>query len=308
MTPAPSLVVFTVLSGLGLGLIVWIGLGFGPSDAEAPLFAWLASLGALVATGAGGVASAGHLARPDRAWRAFSQWRSSWLSREACLLVLTAGLFVVYAAVWVVLGHRLWGLGWAIAALAVATIYCTAMIYAQLPTVPRWSTAPTPALFLAFGALGGFLALETIGALSGGEAHGGRLLLALALGAGVTIWWQTAAAGAPRSVRGSTLESATGLGRMGRVRAFEPPHTGPNYLLEEMAFAVGRKRAHGLRWVGAALGFLAPAVLVVLSWALGDAVVTLALLAHLAGAAALRWLFFAEAEHVQALYYGASAR
>jgi DMSO reductase anchor subunit len=29
-----------------------------------------------------------------------------------------------------------------------------------------------------------------------------------------------------------------------------------------------------------------------------------ALLVHLAGMLALRWLFFAEAEHVQALYYG----
>jgi DMSO reductase anchor subunit len=30
----------------------------------------------------------------------------------------------------------------------------------------------------------------------------------------------------------------------------------------------------------------------------------LALVAHVTGMLALRWLFFAEAEHVQALYYG----
>ncbi|MEO0992924.1 MAG: DmsC/YnfH family molybdoenzyme membrane anchor subunit [Pseudomonadota bacterium] len=308
MTPAPSLIAFTVLSGLGLGLVAWLGLGFGPEAAEAPLFPWFACAGALVLTAAGGVASAGHLARPDRAWRAFSQWRSSWLSREACLLVLTAALFVLYAALWVIWDVRVWGLGWAVAALALATVYCTAMIYAQLATVPRWSVPPTPQLFIAFAAVGGFLGLEALAGLTGGEAHGGRLLLALALGAGVAIWWQTQAAGAPRSVKGSDLASATGLGRMGRVRAFEPPHTGANYLLEEMAFKVGRKRAWQLRWIGAALGFLAPAVLVVLSWAIGDPVIVLALLVHLAGAMALRWLFFAEAEHVQALYYGASAR
>ncbi len=31
---------------------------------------------------AGLLSSTGHLGRPERAWRAFSQWRSSWLSRE----------------------------------------------------------------------------------------------------------------------------------------------------------------------------------------------------------------------------------
>ncbi|PKL29993.1 MAG: hypothetical protein CVV45_19805 [Spirochaetae bacterium HGW-Spirochaetae-10] len=36
-----------------------------------------------IASGAGLIASGFHLGRPERALRAFSQWRSSWLSREA---------------------------------------------------------------------------------------------------------------------------------------------------------------------------------------------------------------------------------
>lgn len=223
-------------------------------------------------------------------------------------MVLALGAFSAYALAWAYTGARFWGLGWGAAALAVATVYCTAMIYAQLKTVPRWSVAPTPALFLVLSATGGFLALEAVTALAGGAAHGGRLLLALALAAGASVWWQTQAAGALRSATGTTLATATGLGRLGRLSAFEPPHTGTNYLLEEMAFAVGRRRAWQLRWIGALFGFLAPAVLVLLAYAIGDWLILPALLVHLVGVAALRWLFFAEAEHVQALYYGTAAR
>lgn len=301
MHPAPSLIVFTVVSGLGLGLLAWIGLGFG---AATPVFAWVGPGAGLALAALGGAASALHLARPDRAWRAFSQWRTSWLSREACLMVATLALFGLYAALWALFGLRLWGLGWLVAALALGTIYCTAMIYASLRTVPRWSVAPTPALFLTLALGGGFLAVEMLAALTGGEAHNGRVLLALALSGGVAIWWQTQAAGANRRSLGSDIGSATGLGGRGRVRAFEAPHTSSNYLLDEMAYQVGRKRAFALRRLGAILGFALPFALTLLALLLGDWLLGPALLAHLAGMLALRWLFFAEAEHVQALYYG----
>ncbi len=91
---------------------------------------------------------------------------------------------------------------------------------------------------------------------------------------------------------------------MGRVRSFEAPHTGTNYLLKEMAYEVGRRRAFELRRLGAVLGYLAPLVLSLLALLAGSWLMALALAAHVAGMLALRWLFFAEAEHVQALYYG----
>jgi len=304
MHPAPSIIAFTVLSGLGLGLVAWIGLGFGPAEG---LFPWIGSGLGLGLAALGGAASTGHLARPDRAWRAFSQWRSSWLSREACLMVATLGLFALYAAVWVLAGLRFWGLGWLVAALALATIYATAMIYAQLKSVPRWSVPPTPQLFLGLALAGGYLALGVAEGLAGAEAHSGRVLLALALAAGLWVWWQTAAAGARRSVGGSTLGTATGLGGLGRLRLFEPPHTGSNYLLDEMAFRVGRRRAWQLRLIGTALGFALPGLAALVSYLVGDWILSLGLVSHLAGMLALRWLFFAEAEHVQALYYGAPA-
>ena len=301
MHPAPSIVLFTVLSGLGLGQMVWLGLGLGPNDGP---FRWLASALALALAGAGGLASTGHLGRRDRAWRAFSQWRSSWLSREACLMIAAMAAFGLYAAIWCLGGVRVWGLGLAASGLSAATIYSTAMIYAQLKTVPRWSATPTPALFLATGLTGGLLAAGAAAGLVGAAVQGLLAALALVVTIGVVIWWQTSAAGAVRSVDGSTLETATGLGFMGKVRSFEAPHTGSNYLLNEMAYEIGRKRAYELRRIGAVLGLLLPLVFSVVALLIGGWLMVLALAAHVAGMLALRWLFFAEAQHVQALYYG----
>jgi DMSO reductase anchor subunit len=281
--------------------MVWLGLGLGPDEG---LFRWLACGLAVALAGAGGLCSTGHLGRRDRAWRAFSQWRSSWLSREACLMVAAMAAFGLYAAIWCLGGVRLWGLGLAAAALSVATIHSTAMIYAQLKTVPRWNVTPTPALFLVIGLTGGLLASGAVAGLVGVEASGGWVAVALVLATGVTIWWQTVAAGAIRTSQGSSMETATGLGFIGRVRLFEAPHTGSNYLLREMAFEIGRRRAFELRRLGAVLGLLVPLVLSVVALLVGGWLLVLALAAHVTGMLALRWLFFAEAEHVQALYYG----
>ena len=298
MHPAPSIIVFTVLSGLGLGMIAWIGLGLG----DGHLAGWVTAPAAILVTALGGVASVGHLGRPDRAWRAFSQWRSSWLSREACLMIGAVGVFTVYAALWLLTDTRIAVLGWLSAALALATVYATAMIYAQLRTVPRWSAAPTGWLFLVLALAGGLLADSALLGLAGLPVNGLYVLCWLAGAAGVTVWWQTQAAGARRGYYGSSGETATGLS--GQVRQLEPPHTGSNYLLREMAYQVGRARAFQLRQIGAFLGFVLPLVLALLSLGIGGWALALALLCHVPGMLALRWLFFAEAEHVQAIYYG----
>ena len=52
------------------------------------------------------------------------------------------------------------------------------------------------------------------------------------------------------------------------------------------------------------LGYALPILLALLALIFGAWLLVPALLSHVAGMLALRWLFFAEAEHVQALYYG----
>lgn len=289
MHPAPSLILFSVLSGLGFGLMAWLGAG------AVPVGGWTSAAfaaAALALASAGLVASLFHLGQPRRALKAFSQWRSSWLSREAALAVATLAAFAIYAAFWALLGMRIAPLGWSVTALALATVGATAMIYAQMRSVPRWRSPLTPATFLVAALAGG--------ALIAGAQPAARILLA-ALGLAQLVDWSL---GDRRfAAAATTLASATGLGGLGRLRAFERPHTGANYLTREMVFVIGRRHADKLRAIGLGFATLLP-LAVTLALPVGHLLGGLILLSHVSGMLVLRWLFFAQAEHVVGLYYG----
>jgi DMSO reductase anchor subunit len=292
MHPAPSVIIFSTLSGLGFGLLFWLGLRTEPPVGLAA-FAWFA-LAYLLAVG-GLIASTFHLGHPERAWKAFSQWRTSWLSREGIAAVATLVVMAVYGAGLVFVGTRIAVLGWIGAAFSLAVVFTTSMIYAQLRTVPRWRHWSTPALFLALSVGGG--------ALLSGKIVVAMGLLALAALLQLLAWQ----AGDGRfAASGTTLASATGLGGIGSVRSFSPPHTGSNYLMREFIHVVGRRHAMKLRVIGMTAAFVFPLVLLslMLTPVFSHLLAALAVLSHIAGVLALRWLFFAEAEHVVGLYYG----
>lgn len=287
MHPAPSVIIFSVLSGMGFGLLAFLGVGVVVPSGWLAFWWWglgyaLAVLGLLAATF--------HLGNPQRAIRAFSQWRTSWLSREAWCSVAALLLLAPIA-----LSDCL-GLGWprsigALGALlAMGTVFTTSMIYTQIKAVPRWHHWSTPLVFLGFALTGG--------AILAGQPLAAGLCAAMALVL-LTAWH----IGDGQFARaGQTMETATGLGGIGSVAVFEQPHTGGNYLLREMIFVVGRKHALRLRRIALLLAAVLPAVLLVLP--LGWVGFALAAVSHLLGAFATRWLFFAEAEHVVGLYYG----
>ncbi len=288
MHPAPSVIIFTTFSGLGFGLLFWLGI-----DATAPT-GWVAfvffAIAYLMAVG-GLVASTFHLGHPERAIKAFSQWRSSWLSREGIAAVFTLLIMALYGAGLVFFGAQWSPLGWLGALGALATVFTTSMIYTQLKTVPRWHHWTTPALFLALS-LGG-------GALLSGRVTVALVLLLVAAAVQIAAWYF----GDTRlKASGTSLASATGLGGIGEVRAFEPPHTGTNYLLKEFVHVVGRKHATQLRLITLLLAFAVPIAILLLG--VNHITALLAVVSHIAGVLCLRWLFFAQAEHVVGLYYG----
>ena len=288
MHPAPSVILFTVLSGLGFGFLMFLDAGLiRPAGPGA-----LVAFGLAYALAAGGlVASMFHLGNPQRALLAFTQWRSSWLSREAW--ASATALLASAPVAWGALGGAqpgLWGM--LAAVLCLITILCTSMIYAQLKTVPRWHHWTTPATYLGFALAGAAIFSGTSWAAA---------LLCLILG-GLMV--ATFATGDRRFARaGASLGSATGLGHLGDVRVFEPAHTASNYVMREMIHVVGRKHARKLRVVALIGAALLPAVILV-TLPTGLPTVALALVLHLIGAFAQRWLFFAEAEHVVSHYYG----
>jgi len=90
MNPAYSVIFFTTASGAGYGLLALLGLIGALTGAPLPpLFALVAIVFALALITAGLLSSTFHLGHPERAWRALSQWRTSWLSREGIAAILT---------------------------------------------------------------------------------------------------------------------------------------------------------------------------------------------------------------------------
>ena len=215
MYPAPSVILFTVLSGLGFGFMAFLAAGVLPVSGLSALLIWV---------------------------------------------------------------------------LALATVLCTAMIYAQIRAVPRWNHWLTPALFAGFALAGG-------GLMAG--PGGGAVVLLLLLGGLMALAF--CLGDRQFAARGATMQTATGLGRIGEVSVWEQPHTGDNYLLREMIYVVGRRHAHKLRVIAIVLAALVPAALAIVG---GPVAIVSAVLLHLTGAFVARWLFFAEAEHVVGLYYG----
>ncbi|MDG4883538.1 DmsC/YnfH family molybdoenzyme membrane anchor subunit [Mesorhizobium sp. WSM4884] len=310
MHPAFSVVFFTTATGAGYGLLALLGVLGGLGFIRPDL--WLGLVGIALALGlivVGLLSSTGHLGRPERAWRAFSQWRSSWLSREGVASAATfipAGLFGIG---WVFFGRS--G-GWVeVAGLltsagAITTVGTTGMIYASLKPVAQWHSPYTlPAYLIFAGMTGGVL----LNALLQGFAMDSTAVLTGALLATLAGWALKLATWRynDRLKIPTTANTATGLAG-GTVRSIEWPHTEENYLLKEMGFRIARKHSAKLRRITQALAFAVPAILLVIALVSPRPVAAiasvLAAICQLVGMLVERWLFFAEAKHTVTLYYG----
>jgi DMSO reductase anchor subunit len=306
MHPAFSIIVFTTLCGLGYGLAAVLGLGLLNPAATATKLAHVVAL-AMIAAGLS--SSTLHLGNPQRAWRALSQWRTSWLSREGVLAILTFLPLLVsaYAAIFEERYRVLPGILGAV--LAGVTVYCTAMIYASLRSVPAWNTWLTPLCYLLFSAAGGLVLASFFAAAGAGRLWPLAVAAILFLLSAWTakFYWRSRMAALPAL---STPETATGLGFIGKVRLFEPPHMTENYLTREMGFVVARKHAAKLSRIAVLAGGVTPGLLLLallLSGASGGAALATtaaAVIFHAFGMIVERWLFFAEARHAVMNYYG----
>ncbi len=326
MRPELPVILLTTLIGAGQGLFlaVFTAQTYALFDIvpaqDSAVFHAPASLIALLLTGAGLIASFFHLGRPERAWRAIAQWRTSWLSRE--VIVLPAFMAAVFAYM---LTH--WS-GWRPAlfmlpgnlvidatvvaglfgtVLAFALFACTGMIYACLPFLREWRS---PLTVLNFVLLGGASGFTLAAAFSASAAPGLReffvawalvITLFAALGRGMSLWRNRRLR--PRS----SVQTAIGVKH-------------PQIVQRSMGFQGGsfntREFFHGrtpgtLRWVRSAFliaAFAVPVALLAISLRWGSAALPLAaFVVQFAGLLAERWYFFADANHPQNLYYQAIA-
>ena len=308
MHPAYSVILFTTASGAGYGLLALLGLvGINHGQASSLAFGLVSMVIALGLITVGLLSSTFHLGHPERAWRALTQWRTSWLSREGVAAVFTYIPALLFGLVWSgLIDAPQWiaPLGAITAVMAMVTVFTTGMIYASLRTIRAWNQPLTVPVYLAFGLATGAALLAAIasvfGRFQGFLAGATIVLLVIALLLKVLYW--RAVDTAPRT---HTIEKATGLGRIGLVSQWEVPHTSANYVQTEMGYAVARKHARKLRSI--TLLLLAAAVLLMLLALIAPFIAILAAVASLAAAVTERWLFFAEAQHVSTLFYGEKA-
>jgi DMSO reductase anchor subunit len=307
MHPAFSVIFFTTMSGAGYGLWFWLALTLDAGDRHGKATALLALVLGFVLVSIGLLSSTLHLGKPLRAWRAFSQWRSSWLSREGVLAVLCyLPMLCLGVALWQGNDNVIAQIS--LALLSLATVLCTGMIYASLKPIPAWRHALVLPMYLLFAIFTGGLLLLTIRSLFGGHTSDwaglGVLVLAVLLWRFKRAYWRDLDHGSDLPV---DRASALGLPADREVRAFERPHTEANYLTKEMGFVLARKHSRRLRVLAIFLFALLPALCATLVWLLPniDALPWLgvAALSALAGTLIERWLFFAEAKHLVMLYY-----
>ncbi len=308
MKPSLAVIFLTLFSGSGFGLVALLALDndFRIGGGFAPIMTAILMGCGLVLVTIGMISSTAHLANPKNAWRAFTRWRSSWLSREG-VFAMVFYPFAIADAGWVFFTDDTHGalallLSNAAAVLGLATIFSQGMIYACLRTIRQWHTPLVPANFYALGFAVGAAILAAARIVTGGPDRAlasmavGLLLIAAVLKAIYYFW-----IGKPS---GTTIQTATGFNR-GTVRLLDQGHTFGTFLTREFSNCLNRTRARRLRIAVFMVGFAGPVALLAadLQHSIGLWAITAPVLALL-GVGIERFLFFAEAQHVVNLYHG----
>lgn len=312
MRPALSVILFTVLSGFGYGLFASLALvDLFSLGADPRVFTTGCVVGLVLVTG-GLLSSTLHLANPKNAWRAFSRFRTSWLSREGILALLFYLPALAYLGCWSTgdcgeTARR--ALPLSVLLIALATVYSTGMIYACLKTIRQWHTPLTPAGYIALALMSGFLLFLLLHQLyTASVVSPFFLVIAIALiGFAALIkltYYRFAVAESIAPL--STINTATSL-KPARVRLLDVGHTGGTFLTEEFGYQVEARRLLRLRILSMLLAFGVPFLSLAI-WApvtTNDIAIIVAALSAAIGIVVERWLFFADARHVVNLYHGA---
>ena len=307
MRPQFSIIFFTTLAGMAQGLLFFLAL----INLEAPVFSasfisMLALPASFILLTLGLVASFFHLGHPERAWRAAMMWRTSWLSREvialpAVMLLTAMTFFYIQSGVVPV---------WLWTAVIMGTLVlwiCTAKIYQCIRFIQEWSHPSTLTNFILLGLSSGGLLLEFlllvwndpntplgISLISGVNF----ILLFLALKLKLWIWRRN-----QKLKPKSNLASATGIKGM-NIRQTSMGFMGSSFNTREFFHHQTDRVINNIRKVILLMVYVGPMLLLALNMSSPSAFqIALALLMHYLGLLAERWMFFAEANHPQNLYY-----
>ena len=292
MRPQFSIILFTTLAGMAQGLLFFIALSNLYNQATSNAFlTGLALPVAFALLSLGLIASFFHLGHPERAWRAAMMWRTSWLSREVIALPAVMAITLiayVYAStaqvpqwVWLML-----------LATTIALWICTAKIYQCIRFIQEWSHPSTLSNFILLGMTSGWILLELL----------------------IAIWGESAfqMIDAPLSIIAFLLlflsfnlklATATGI-KSSAIRQTSMGLMGGSFNTREFFHHQTDRVITNIRKIILLLAFVIPMLLMAYTINHPNILgIGLALLIHYLGLIAERWLFFADANHPQNLYY-----
>lgn len=322
MHPAFSVIFLTTLIGAGQGLFLALITGQSyaavqllPSQDSTAFYGYGSIIVLLFLIG-GLIASFFHLGHPERAWRAMSQWRTSWLSREVIVLPILMFLVFVYGVMhffeWdTVLFTTKEGanlqltlvVGAAGALATFALFLSTGMIYACLKFLQEWHSPLTVINYTLLGTASGFVLATAFANHSAPE-------LMRFFGVWATII--TLAAFVTRSaslIRNSkikaksTIQTALGV-RHNKIQQKSMGFMGGSVNTRDFFHHASLMLFRSMKWIFIVLAFILPVLVIWYGMTKADTTILLtAFVIQYIGLIAERWFFFAQANHPQNLYY-----
>ena len=307
MRPQFSIIFFTTLAGMAQGLLFFVALlNIEGPVLSAPFLAILALPVSFILLSLGLVASFFHLGHPERAWRAATMWRTSWLSRE--VIALPAVMALTAITFFFIISGMVPAWVWAALLISILALWiCTAKIYQCIQFIQEWSHPSTLTNFILLGLSSGGLLLEFLLILwNGSELPLGMglisgvnfILLFLALNLKLWIWRRN-----QKLKPKSNLASATGI-KGNNIRQTSMGFMGGSFNTREFFHHQTDRVISNIRKIILLMTYVGPMIL--LAYAMTSpniAQIAIALIMHYIGLLAERWMFFAEANHPQNLYY-----
>ncbi len=308
MHPSKSIIFFTVISGTGYG--IFIGLLFNmifiniSYSFEYKLFL---SCSSFLMVSIGLLSSTFHLGHPERAWRAFSQWKTSWLSREGLAAIITFIPMICFYFFWIMNFKGQLYLLLITNILSIITIFCTGQMYASLKTIPAWNNILVTPIYILNGITLGALFVYSINFYFNYNFDLFEKFVCMILIINFIIkivYWISI-----RKKSNTNIKSAVGI-KSKDISFFEGPHTGKNFLTTEMVNSLSKQNGNFLRIVFCILTFITPLYMInqYSSLVADQLIIKLSMLfvfiLALLGMLIERYLFFIQSKHVVSLYYG----
>ena len=311
MHPAFSVIFLTTLTGVSQGFFTALMMGqvYELSDPKLSFDHNFLTIGALISLlfcVGGLIASFFHLGRPERAWRAASQWRTSWLSREVIMLPVFMGLVFAYMYMsYYGYSTQLLLLAGLLAVIASFILfYCTGMIYACLSFLREWATPLTIVNFILFGCASGFSLAAFYASISAPKLVQLYAWFAIAftvLSLGTRYWTLARNAKLKKSTK---TNASTATGFHGRVVQRSQGQMGGSYNTREFFHGATQGFVTKIKVIFLILVFPVPIALLYLGMSQESMLLLfLAFAVQYAGLIAERWYFFAQVNHPQNIYY-----